>query len=125
VQIGAYSDRTRDVSYWHYPGIRISRSQAIIAMYFPATGGTAAHEIVHEQPVWNCVVRVAYWIPMTLFLTPGLIWVARRVIVRRRCRRRAAGFCPKCGYDLRATPDRCPECGRPAYGSGISEPSSG
>jgi len=43
-------------------------------------------------------------------------WVLGRPLVRgiRRMERERLGFCPDCGYDLRATPGRCPECGRPA-----------
>ena len=39
----------------------------------------------------------------------GTLYLAERDEIRKL--RRKSGCCVKCGYDLRGTPDRCPECG--------------
>jgi hypothetical protein len=65
--------------------------------------------------------RLPLWLPVLVF---GVL-PARRVLRRRRDRnRRRAGHCPACGYDLRATPGRCPECDTvPAPVASVTGPS--
>ena len=46
---------------------------------------------------------------LVLAILPAL-WLVRRRSARKRYRI-AKGLSLVCGYDLRATPDRCPECG--------------
>jgi hypothetical protein len=48
-----------------------------------------------------------WFLSLLLAILPA---VHLRGILRTR-RRNRAGLCANCGYDLRATPDRCPECG--------------
>lgn len=74
---------------WELPGLR-------------RQGGTF-RGVRYEQIV------VSYWLLIAVSAALGLLWAARRLRARRTHHR--PGVCPSCGYDLRATPDRCPECG--------------
>ena len=65
---------------------------------------------VPPAPYW--LVRVPYWFPLVVFAAYPLRHAAagrRRTRERRRAER---GLCVACGYDLRASRDVCPECGR-------------
>ena len=78
---------------------RVVRSQEDIRMgrnHYPPIVGTAYG------------LTVPYWVPLTLFLFLPVLRIGPWVRTRWRIR---AGRCVGCGYDLRATPERCPECG--------------
>lgn len=54
---------------------------------------------------------VPYW-PIVLILSSmSLIFASREVCDLRSRRRTMRGLCRVCGYDLRASGHRCPECG--------------
>jgi len=53
-------------------------------------------------------VVVPFWLVGLLSIVPALLAVRKPLCERWR---RKHGCCVNCGYDLRATPDRCPECG--------------
>jgi hypothetical protein len=60
---------------------------------------------------WGYGIVLPFWL---LCASTGA-WPVARTLRQRKIElqhaRQMRGLCPKCGYDLRATPDRCPECG--------------
>ena len=67
-----------------------------------AGGGGVGRVAPRRRGYWQVMIPCSY---LTLAAAlPPAVWL------RPRRRPHKPGRCPACGYDLRASPDRCPEC---------------
>ena len=66
------------------------------------------------QAVWHVICLLA---AVGLFSSAIRLWVEREMAKRRR----SDGLCPCCGYDVRASPGGCPECGETLIRPGASD----
>ena len=93
----------------------VSLISLIIAALCPFVADQA--EQSNAAPQLGAADAVIYGRIWPLFLILPIIWVRVRLpeFLRARVARRRANqnLCAACGYDLRASADRCPECGRP------------
>lgn len=89
---------------------RIGFVLAVDATAYPARPATAMASAKPPSLQQVLYVQVPWWALIAVLLAPVAVhlWRLRRV---RRAPDGQSPRCAMCGYDLRATPDRCPECG--------------
>ena len=71
--------------------------------------------LVHtHRMIYYRSATVPTWLLVVFFAIPPALRLRRELAQRRQHR---IGHCRRCGYDLRATPGRCPECGHAPAGA--------
>lgn len=68
---------------------------------------TLPHRDAGSYGDWQA--RVPIWLPIAMLMWP--LTAATLLPAARRRKRLEAGLCAGCGFDMRGTLDRCPECG--------------
>jgi hypothetical protein len=98
------------------PGLQLEPTRFGFANFHRASSwGQGAGTNFQRVTDTNTQLSFPLWMLALLLALPT---VGRLVAGARRRKRRARGLCPSCGYDLRATPGRCPECGAASPAAG-------
>jgi hypothetical protein len=96
--------RTRH-EFWHLRTPYITNLRVVLS-HQPAQFVGFQYIRYHATPTDRYyAIGIPFW-----FVTLATAFMGFRT-TRAMLRRHQRGRCPSCGYDLRATPDRCPECG--------------
>jgi hypothetical protein len=83
-------------------------------VYLRGAAGTRLTGLFSGNSPDYLLVVIPYWFPVAATAIFPLIWLRERSNRIRSRKRAAANLCTSCGYDLRASPGRCPECGATA-----------
>jgi hypothetical protein len=78
-------------------------------------GGWYWHGFGFKKDKLVLMMVAPHWLLAAISGAPAAFGLFR---LSRNRRERQAGLCRACGYDLRATPERCPECGAVPGGRG-------